>query len=156
MELAIFAGIVIVIVLFFSFLYEKKETMPYQRKELLTDNEFAFYKKIRSTAKRCCLHILAKVRLADLVEVEPMEDEKRWFKHFSKISSKHIDFAVVNHDFEVLFLIELDDASHEEEARKERDTFVNAVLAQTGYELERVYHDEEGIEQICEKMESYR
>ncbi len=156
MELVVFIGIVLLIVIFLSFLYEKKDTLPYHRRELLTENELVFYKKIRGTAKKCGLHILSKIRLADLVEVEAMEDEKKWYKHFSKIASKHIDFAVVNDDFEVLFLIELDDSSHEDEARRERDAFINTVLDQTGYPLLRVYHDPEGVERVCEEMENYR
>ena len=42
--------------------------LPYTKKLLLTKNEWAFYKKLKPICDRHNLHILAKVRLAYLVD----------------------------------------------------------------------------------------
>lgn len=43
---------------------------PYVKTYLLTKNEWAFYKQLKPITDKYNLHILAKVRLADLVEVK--------------------------------------------------------------------------------------
>ena len=49
---------------------EQDEKLPYHFKYLLTKNEWDFYKKMKVVADKHDLHIIAKVRLADLVEVD--------------------------------------------------------------------------------------
>ncbi len=152
--IVIIVGILLVLLLL-KLLLPAKEELPYRKTYLLTKNEYAFYQKIRKTAEACQLQILAKIRLADLVEVEEMADKKKWYRYFNQIKSKHIDFAVAR-NMEILFLIELDDRSHEEESRQKRDIFVNAVLEKTGYQLLRVHHDAEGVAEVLDEMRKYR
>ena len=52
-----------------------------------------------------------------------------------------------------MLAIELDDASHELKARKERDMFVNALFASTGIPLLRIHVKEiDHIEALVEKL----
>jgi len=138
---------IIAVILIYRF-FRKKNALPYKKKYLLTKNEWAFYKKLKPIADRYGYNIIAKIRLADLVEVDTSQT-KEFGKYFPKISSKHIDFGLVNpENMEVLYLIELDDSSHQRAERTERDKFVNALCEKVGYTLIRTYNDTEEVERV--------
>ena len=81
---------------------------------------------------------MAKVRIADLLEVRKSIKQKYFWSYFSKISQKHIDFVLIDpQTFITLCAIELDDKSHLKLDRMKRDRFVNQVMAQTGIPLYR-------------------
>lgn len=116
---------------------EVPKVLPYASKLLLTKNEWFFYKNLKPIADKYNLHPIAKIRLADIVEVKTA-DRKEKQSYFNRIKSKHIDFALCNpENLRVLLLIELDDNSHDTEKRKQRDEFVEAVLDKCGYKLIR-------------------
>ena len=78
---------------------------------------------------------LAKVRLADLVTVPP----DAWHEYGRPISGRHLDFVLVDAETTAIQLVvELDDRSHEKRDRRERDAFVDAVLASAGVPVVRV------------------
>lgn len=109
---------------------------PYNRRHLLTNNEWVFYKRIKPIIDQNNMHIISKVRLADLVEVRPgftYGEQQKWF---AKIRSKHIDFAICDpENLQVKFLIEVQDSSHDKAGRMERDKFVADVLQGCGYKI---------------------
>ncbi len=130
---------------------KKSEEKPefsdkYVSKPILTDREYKFYKKLKPLAEEYGLQILMKIRLADLVEPVDKDNNPDWTACFNKIKSKHIDFALINSDTEIIALIELDDSTHDMPERVERDKFVNAVLENTGYTLIRTYGEISGVE----------
>lgn len=113
-----------------------KVIYPYNRKYLLTKNEWNFYRKIKPIIDKNNMHILAKVRLADLIEVRKGLEYGEQQKWFAKIRSKHIDFVICNpENLQILFLIELQDSSHNKADRIERDNFVNSILDSCGYKI---------------------
>ncbi len=113
------------------------ENLPYKKKLLLTKNEWSFYKSLKPVADELGYSVLAKIRVADLVEVTAKE-RSEWQKYFNKINKKHIDFALAKpENLQITLLIELDDNSHNE-AQKQRDEFVYELYKQTGYKLLRV------------------
>lgn len=125
--------------------------IPYKKKYLLTKNEWSFYKKLKTLSDNYNLHIIAKIRLADLVEVD-YNKTKEFNKYFAKIKSKHIDFALTKpENLEVKYLIELDDNSHNKQNRKNRDDFLNKLCNETGYKLIRTYGDITLIENIIKE-----
>lgn len=131
--------------------YKNNRFLPYRRKYLLTKNEWLFYKRLKPLADRYGLGITAKIRLADLIEVDT-EQTKEFGRFFSRISSKHIDFGLVNpENMEVKFLIELDDSSHSRPDRMERDDFINKVCKKTGYVLIRTTGDISEVEKFLKK-----
>lgn len=112
------------------------EKMPYKKKLLLTKNEWSFYKALKPAADELGYTVLAKIRVADLVEVTS-SDRSEWQKYFNKINKKHIDFALAKpENLQIVLLVELDDNSHNE-AQKQRDEFIEALYKQTGYKLLR-------------------
>lgn len=107
--------------------------MPYRKKLLLTKNEWAFYKELKPIADEMKLSVLAKIRVADLVEVDGSVNKSEWQKYFNKINKKHIDFALANPaNLRIELLIELDDNSHNN-AQIERDNFVEELYKKAGY-----------------------
>jgi len=115
---------------------EEKKEYKYRRRYLLTKNELYFYKELKRIADKLNLTVLAKIRMADLVE--PKSHGKDYYGEFGKIKAKHVDFALCNPDnLYVLLLIEVDDNSHDTKEGTERDEFVEVVYKSTGYTLYR-------------------
>ena len=116
---------------------EITEILPYKKKLLLTKNEWAFYKSLKPVADELGYSVLAKIRVADLVEVN-VKDNKDFMKYFNKINKKHIDFVLAKpENLQIELLIELDDGSHDSK-QKSRDEFIDALYKQTGYKFLRV------------------
>lgn len=112
------------------------ENMPYKKKLLLTKNEWSFYKSLKPVADELGYSVLAKIRVADLVEVTA-KDRSEWQRYFNKINKKHIDFVLAKPDnLQIVLLIELDDNTHND-SQKKRDEFVDELYKQTGYKLLR-------------------
>jgi len=75
--------------------------------------------------------ICPKVRLADLIWVNPELDKSAHQSAWNRISQKHVDFVLCDPaDFRVLAAVELDDSSHEQSGRRFRDTQVDLALEQ--------------------------
>lgn len=112
------------------------EKFPYIRKNLLTKNEWVFFKKLKDITDKQNLHILSKVRLIDLIDIEDNLTNKEKMSYKARIIQKHVDFVLVNPDsFKVYMAIELDDSTHDTSKRKERDEFVNKVCSAAGLPL---------------------
>lgn len=106
-------------------------SQAYQSRWLFTYNEKAFYHKLKAFADENGLYLFAKVRLLDLIEPRP--NQKKYRTYFYKVQSKHVDFVLCNQKLVAKWVVELDDASHRQEKRAERDSFVDEVLKNTGY-----------------------
>ena len=73
--------------------------------------------------------IMGKVRLADIIKVKSGVQRSTRQTGFNKIQSKHVDFVACDlATLAVKFAIELDDASHSEPKRQERDDFLNKAM----------------------------
>lgn len=112
---------------------------PYNRiTSIFTPAEQRFYKTLKAAVEGKAI-IFAKVRIADLVRVKRAFGKRTFWRHFSRISQKHIDFVLVDPDtYETRCLIELDDSSHYRPQTMQRDRFVNETMAQCGIQLHRV------------------
>lgn len=103
----------------------------YKKKYLFTKNEFYFYKQLQKIAESKNLLPLAKVRLADFVEVN---NKSEYMKYFAKIRCKHIDFLLLDKEtLKIVVAIELDDNSHS----NEKDEFKNKLFEQINIPLIR-------------------
>ena len=82
--------------------------------------------------------IMGKVRLADVVNVKSGISRSEWQKAFNRIQSKHLDFVVCDSStLAIKFVIELDDKSHDQSPRQDRDAFLDNALKAAGV---RVLH----------------
>jgi hypothetical protein len=110
--------------------------LPYFSREfLLTQGEAAFYQVLRKVVPDG-LALCFKVRLCDLIDCAPDARRKGFW---SKIAQKHIDFVLVDaSDTSIRLAIELDDRSHEQKDRRDRDAFVDGALGAAGIPILRV------------------
>ena len=133
--MSIFIGLALLWVLWSC---KKGQYLPYERLDsVLTPPEQYFYRCLISTLKDRAL-IMPKVRIADIIKVRRSVPRQYFWRHFSKISQKHIDFVLIDpQTFRTLCVIELDDKSHVRIDRMQRDWFVNKVMAQTGIPIYR-------------------
>ena len=136
---------------------ETTEEYPYIKPYLLTKKEWAFYKALKPITDKYHLHILAKVRLADLVEVKKGLSNSQYFKAFAKIKAKHVDFVLARPaNLAVLCAIEVDDGSHDDIDRQKRDFFLDKVCETVKLPLIRCT-DINGVEdQICDKLKIHK
>lgn len=108
---------------------------PYRARALLSPGERDFFNAL-TKAVPPHVHVLAKVRLGDLIEVTlPSRDRQFWF-HLNRINRKHVDFVLcVRPGLSVLGAIELNDSSHQNPKRMERDELVSECLKASGIPL---------------------
>lgn len=102
----------------------------YQRKYIFSRNEKSEYRKLVSWAQEHGYDVFPKMRLADIIEPRSKENYRSLL---GKIIQKHVDFVVCDQECRVKFIIELDDNSHYQQARKARDEFVDQACRGAGY-----------------------
>src|ERR1700730_10932504 len=106
----------------------------FRRKYLLTKAEKSFYNVLREVVAPHA--VLAKVRLADLVEADERHLLRR--SNFDHIKSKHIDFVICDRALSPIIAVELDDSSHQRPDRIARDRDLNRILEIASLPLLRV------------------
>lgn len=115
---------------------EERKPLPvegaYKKRWLLTYNEKDAYKKLLDAASEVGYTIFSKVRLLDLLE--PVSG-KNYKSYFYKVQAKHVDFVLLDKKLVARCIIELDDSSHDEKDRKERDSFVDKAVTSVGYKI---------------------
>lgn len=76
---------------------------------------------------------MGKVRLADVVKVKGGMNKSSWQTAFNRIQSKHVDIVACDPaTLSVQFVVELDDSTHSQSRRQNRDTFVDNALQAAG------------------------
>lgn len=107
----------------------KPDDVYYARKSLFTPAERSFLGVLESLSYEG-LNITSKVRLADIFSVKKGLERGDRQRAQNKINMKHVDFLLIQKtDGKPVLGIELDDSSHEEEDRADRDAFVDTVFA---------------------------
>lgn len=111
--------------------------LPYLKKDwFFSKAERSFY-GVLLKAVDGQFHVFAKVRLLDLLYLPRGTQQQQ--THRNRVQSKHVDFVLCDAvELRPMLVIELDDASHEEEERQDRDAFVDAALEQAGLPILRV------------------
>jgi len=143
-------AIILICGLWFSLQKKQKKsastdaTYPFTARQFLTPREHNFYKELKPIADYHNCVIMAKVRLADLAEVEKGFNNSEYYTHFGKIRSKHIDFVLCNQNtINPKIIIEVDDKSHSRADRIKRDEFVNTLFKTIGLPIIHVQNTQE-------------
>ena len=128
----------------------------YRRRDFLSKAEHAFFAVLQRAVGQDGL-VFAKVRLADLLAPAAGQGSGGWQAAFNRIQSKHIDFVLCSLDDVVPRLaIELDDASHRQARRKERDQFLEAACQSAGLPLLRIaVHRDYMVRELREQIAPY-
>lgn len=116
-----------------------KPQFRYRKKSyLMTRSENVFFKVLLQAANND-YHIFSKVRIADVLTPDIPQGNKKWWRAFVRISSKHVDFVLCDkRSQKIVLCIELDDRSHDKADRKQRDGFVNHAFKSAGLPLLRI------------------
>ncbi|MEW6108117.1 MAG: DUF2726 domain-containing protein [Nitrospirota bacterium] len=102
---------------------------PYEKETTLFTPAERSFLGVLEQALDSKYRIMGKVRLADVVKVKHVNNKSTWQKAFNRIQSKHLDFVACDStSLAVKFVIELDDKSHTQAKRQDRDLFVDKVL----------------------------
>ena len=119
---------------------------------ILTKTELKFYSELKRKIDLDKYVICPKVRVWDVLWVKTYANNKRTF--INKISKKHFDFVICDiKNFKPLCAVELDDKTHQQEDRIERDNFIDELFRNLKFDVihvkvQNTYDDE--IENIIE------
>ena len=102
---------------------------------LLTKAEMNFYQVLKNVIDNEKQIICPKVRMIDVLWTKTYRVENK-LTFINKVNRKHFDFVICDKEtLKPIMAIELDDKSHEEEARKERDEFVDALFTDLKFKV---------------------
>ena len=121
-----------------------------KRDYLLSKTELKFYRILKQITDKLGYSLFSQVSLYQLVKNED-------FKDFNKIQSKSIDFVITQENCKILLCIELDDKTHNQTKRIERDNFINELFNDINIKLLRIpvqgfYNQEELKQKIVESL----
>ena len=121
--------IVLVFLRILANLWLRKNKFPYAlKKYYLTQAELAFLKILRE-AVGLNYEIVPQVSLKSIVKVK---DNNNYYTYQNKIDRKILDFVLFSKsDFNPLLIVELDDSSHQQSERIDRDKFIDKVAEVT-------------------------
>lgn len=109
------------------------DSFPYVKNTLMTDSEISFFRTLVNILENKYL-VFPQVRLASLISVK--KGINNWQKFFNKIFAKSVDFVIYDIYNKVpKLVIELDDSSHRDNKRNERDVFIDNALRKAGIEI---------------------
>jgi Protein of unknown function (DUF2726) len=99
---------------------------------LLTAGELAFMHPLEA-AIRPTAQVMAKVRLADIINVDPTLRGSDRFRAFNVIQAKHVDFVLCDRaSSRIICVIKLNDKSHRQPKRAARDALLRKAFARAG------------------------
>ncbi|QHI69120.1 DUF2726 domain-containing protein [Tichowtungia aerotolerans] len=148
-------GVVAVLYILLQILNSRPRRKNYEYKScgtILTPAEQTFYKALKEAVGETA-GISLKSRLADILQ--PDAKGKEHHAAFCRIRSKHVDFLLYDPvTFQIKAAIELDDKSHRQPKRKQRDDFVNHAFQTADIPLHRFKVQKQyDSQQITEKLE---
>jgi len=111
------------------------------KNSLLTNREQNFFDVLSPVAAELGLLVAIKPRLADFITVNLNQYEKGsgYFTYFNQINKKHVDFLLCEPlTTKPIVALELDDKSHQQKDRIDRDEFVNKLYEEIGLPVLRI------------------
>lgn len=104
----------------------KRQKFPYQLKQnYLTPAELSFFSVLKN-AVQDKYEIVPQVPLKSIMNVKP--SVRDFYRYFNKIDRKVVDFVLFEKIiYKPVLIIELDDSSHNNLDRKDRDYFIDKV-----------------------------
>lgn len=114
------------------------EVSRYRRAQFLTGSELRFLPALQAAISGRA-HVMVKVRLADLAHPVDPQHSSAWHIGFNHIKAKHVDFVICDFSFCPLCVIELDDSSHFQFKRVQRDHMVDQVLQDIGLPIFHIH-----------------
>jgi hypothetical protein len=130
--LIVLAAIVFVILLKRRSSSAEDEAWPFYAKKPLTQPEQVLYHRLVTAMPECI--VLAQVQLSQVLGVKKGFNFSQWNNRINRMS---VDFLVCLKDSTVVAAVELDDKTHEKEARIKADAKKKKALSAAGVPLVR-------------------
>lgn len=115
---------------------------------MLTQTELKFYKILKQITDKLELNLFCQVAMYELINTKD-------YKNFNRIKNKSIDFVITEKNCKIKLCIELDDNTHNQQKRIERDNFINKIFAEANTKLIRIqtqnYYDIEKLESMIKE-----
>ena len=107
----------------------------YKKDYILTKTELIFYKQLKILTDNANLILLTQIPVYSLIKTK-----NTIYKtvNFNKIKAKTIDFVIATPNLKPILCIELDDYTHLNPERIERDIFINKLFEELQIELLRI------------------
>lgn len=110
-----------------------------KKKTLFTEAERSFLGVLDQILDPTQHRVFGKVRVADLIEPNPTKNRSEWQKAFNSIKAKHFDYVICTTDtLQPACVIELDDNSHSQKKRQQRDELLESICREVELPLVRV------------------
>lgn len=105
----------------------------YKKEYVMTQSELKFYRNLKTITDELDLTIFPQVDLERIINVKNNINAYR-----NRIKSRSIDYTIVNNkNCKIICCIELDDYTHNNPKRIERDIFINNLFNSIGLKLYR-------------------
>ena len=131
----------LVVAIFFKLmkkLLEEKSasTLPYEKTpSIMTTAEQKYFRQLEQQYAQK-YYVFPQVKLDKLVKTT---NQKNFYTYWNKINKKSIDFVLVDKStLETVQLIELNDYTHKQSRRADRDIFIKRVCDKAGIDLKMV------------------
>ena len=109
------------------------QSYPYERQQALFSPAERSFLGVLEQANNGCYRFMGKVRLADIVKVKSGLNNRARQSALNKIQSKHVDIVACDPaSLSVQFVVELDDSTHSQSNRQNRDRLVDSILKAAG------------------------
>lgn len=144
-EFAIVGAVLVLLVLYFWLRAPKDKVVkgdelaiwPFEPMPIMTDSEVLFFKKLQLALPEYL--IFSQVQLSRIIEPsdEAGQDRQFWF---NRVCRQSVDFVLIDGNMQtVLAAIELDDWTHESQARQKQDAKKDKALASAGIPIIRFH-----------------
>jgi len=108
------------------------DVWPFYAKKILSlPEQVLYFRLIQALPDRV---VLAQVQLSRLLGVKKSKNYQAWFNRINQMSA---DFVVCKKDSSIVAVIELDDATHQNEGRKAADAKKDKALSSVGIRVVR-------------------
>lgn len=134
-EYLLYGAIAVVVIL--TIVFSVRDSLnPYvPAGPLFTKAELNFYRYLVKAVDGRAV-VFGKVRIADVIQPKQSLKGSKRTEVLAKIAQKHFDFVIVHPDtMEVIAAIELNDASHKQKDRAERDKLVRDAMKSSNIPL---------------------
>lgn len=133
-----------------------KYYLPYKiRRTIMSEHERLLFDNLR-VVLGTTYDVYPQIKLDKIFGVERQRAYKYYLGWLRRINQKSVDFLVVKRDTQSpIFAIELDDSSHEDENRIDRDKFVGELFKRNNFPLIRFNAGQYRVEELKVVLKQY-
>jgi very-short-patch-repair endonuclease len=135
----LFVVIAVVVKIVLTQRAQEPQSYPYEKEQAFFSPAERSFLGVLEQAVNGRYRFMGKVRLADIIKVKSGMNKSAWQNAFNRIQSKHVDIVACDPaTLNVQFVVELDDSTHAQSGRQNRDQFVDNALRAAGIPIVHV------------------